>query len=61
MAAIDARQRELSDWIFDIWKFPNEAVPTPREGSVASVAPGGEAPRDGEPESPDTLPEVPEG
>jgi uncharacterized protein DUF262/uncharacterized protein DUF1524 len=26
-SAIDERQRELSKWVFDIWKFPNESPP----------------------------------
>ena len=26
-AAIDERQRELSGWVFEIWKFPGEAPP----------------------------------
>ena len=26
-AAIEKRQRELSEWVFDIWKFPGEAAP----------------------------------
>lgn len=62
-AAIDARQRELSDWVFDIWKFPGEAAPTSpaTSGETAGPAPSVEPAPDDVPESPDSLPEVPEG
>jgi hypothetical protein len=37
-AAIEERQRELSNWVFDIWKFPGEAVPTPVEAAKEQIA-----------------------
>lgn len=60
-AAVDARQRELSDWVFDIWKFPGETPPPSTLQSAAT--PGNEAgtPASDETQSPDSLPEVPEG
>jgi hypothetical protein len=61
--AIDNRQRELSNWVFDIWKFPNEDAPTPPPVGVSAPEPeevAGTTPTDASP-SPDFLPEVPEG
>lgn len=62
-AAIDARQRDLSDWIFDIWKFPGEAAPASFETPklTATPAPSTMTVSADAPESPDSLPEVPEG
>jgi hypothetical protein len=37
-AAIDERQRELSNWIFEIWSFPGEAAPTPVEPGQGELA-----------------------
>jgi hypothetical protein len=53
-AAIEARQEELSNYVFEIWHFPGEAPPT----GTASVAfePDGEGAT-----LPDQLPEVPTG
>ena len=39
--AIDARQEQLSKWIFEIWRFPGEAAPAvvgPGQGEVAVEA-----------------------
>ena len=36
--AIDERQRELSNWVFDIWHFPGEEAPAEH-----AEAPAGEA------------------
>ncbi len=49
-AAIDARQVELSQWIFDLWKFPKEVPPL--HVVVAEDA-------DGDVAVLDQLPEVP--
>lgn len=55
-AAIDTRQRELSDWVFDIWKFPNEAPPErPPASESAEVTPDTEI----SVEDLDQLPETP--
>ena len=53
-AAIDRRQRELSDWVFGIWKFPGESPP-PRAGGDGSASIGV---TDATPL--DQLPEVPD-
>lgn len=37
-AAVDERQRELSNWIFEIWSFPGEAPPTPVEPGQRELA-----------------------
>jgi hypothetical protein len=37
IATIEARQRELSDWVFDIWHFPGETPPEPSESMAAPV------------------------
>jgi hypothetical protein len=59
-AAIDERQRELSRWVFEIWKFPGEAPLT----STAKSTAGGddiETRKSAEDETSllDQLPEVP--
>jgi hypothetical protein len=51
--AIDERQRELSDWAFEIWRFPGEEAPGSEE-----AAPEG-APQGAVAEEPDQLPEIP--
>jgi hypothetical protein len=55
--AIEKRQRELSEWVFDIWKFPGEAARAKEEGPKleAEAEPPGEA----ETAALDQLPEVP--
>jgi Protein of unknown function DUF262/Protein of unknown function (DUF1524) len=66
--AVAERQREMSEWAFDIWSFPGETAPqeASSEGGgaatvemLASAAPSGNG-KDQEPVSPDQLPEVPE-
>jgi hypothetical protein len=52
-AAIDERQRELSNWVFDIWHFPGEGAPE----VPAEVA--AEVPEDNAAEL-EQLPDVPE-
>jgi hypothetical protein len=59
-ATIDARQQELSNWVFDVWKFPGEAAPSPPPDTVYPPTSGEEA-TVAEPASPDSFPEVPEG
>lgn len=49
-AAIEARQRELSKWVFDIWHFPGEERP-----AEAGAEPAGDA----EAAALEQLPEVP--
>jgi hypothetical protein len=55
-AAVDARQRELSRWIFDIWSFPGEVRP---ELLDAVEGPAAAAPPDTETDALDQLPETP--
>lgn len=57
-AAIDARQRELSSYAFDIWKFPGEATPPTEEPEPSSE--NGDIDADTA-TPPDQLPEVPSG
>jgi hypothetical protein len=52
LAAIEARQLDLSGWVFDIWKFPGEVAP-----SEAPEDLGGSSPIEGD--FPDELPDVP--
>ena len=52
--AIDERQRELSNWVFDIWNVPDEAAPPEQ-----TEAPAGEAPAEDEAAALEELPEVP--
>ena len=54
-AAIETRQRELSEWVFDIWKFPGEVAPADLARQVV------EQEATGEPDTAalDQLPEVP--
>ncbi len=57
-AAIDARQRELSTYTFDIWKFPGEVAPPVEEPELS----GHDRDTDAETvTAPDQLPEVPTG
>jgi hypothetical protein len=53
-AAIDKRQRELSNWVFDIWHFPGEKAPAEH-----AEAPAGEAPAQDVAAELKQLPEVP--
>lgn len=57
-AAIEERQRELSEWVFDIWRFPSEAAPT--EVQEQATVPETATPEE-EPDAAalDQLPEVP--
>ena len=48
---IDKRQRELSEWVFEIWKFPGEAPPEPEAEPEMAAEP--------EAAALDQLPEVP--
>ena len=52
--AIDARQRELSNWVFDIWHFPSEEAP-----AEPAEAPAGEAPVQEDAAALEQLPEAP--
>jgi hypothetical protein len=54
-AAIETRQRELSEWVFGIWKFPEEVAPADVARQVV------EQEATGEPDTAalDQLPEVP--
>ena len=36
-SAINLRQRELSEWVFDLWKFPGEAPPLEPENQAISA------------------------
>jgi len=56
-AAIERRQRELSDWVFDIWRFPGETPP----GKIdrRGVEPEAELTGEPGPAALDQLPEVP--
>jgi Protein of unknown function (DUF1524)/Protein of unknown function DUF262 len=57
MTAIDTRQIELSNWAFDLWKFPGEEAP-PRQGDKTTErAP--ESSLESNDISPDDLPDVP--
>ncbi|MFN0152836.1 MAG: DUF262 domain-containing protein [Gaiella sp.] len=56
-AAIEDRQRELSTWIFDIWKFPGEAPPA--KPAVKMVEAASELAAEDEAAALDQLPEVP--
>ena len=53
---IETRQRELSEWVFEIWKFPGEAAP-PKPVEAVEAEPETAA----EPQTAalDQLPEVP--
>jgi hypothetical protein len=53
--AIDERQRELSKWVFEIWKFPGE-VPPPEPDAKAVE---GEKDAESQDAALDELPEVP--
>jgi hypothetical protein len=53
-AAIDERQRELSNWVFDIWHFPGEEAPAEH-----AEAPAREAPAQDVAAELEQLPEVP--
>lgn len=53
---IDARQEELSTWVFDIWKFPNEAAP---EASAVEDVASAIANNEADAQVLDELPEVP--
>lgn len=57
-AAIERRQRELSEWVFDIWKFPGEAAPAKAQEQAVEPEKG---PPEEKPEATtlDQLPEVP--
>jgi hypothetical protein len=55
--AINDRQRELSQWVFDIWKFPGEAPPSAPAPKPAETTP--EIATEAEMASLDQLPEVP--
>jgi hypothetical protein len=37
-AAVDDRQRELSNWVFGIWTFPGEAAPVTVEAAEEEIA-----------------------
>lgn len=52
-ASIDERQRELSQWVFDIWHFPSEGAPE-AQAEVAAKAPEDDA------AELEQLPDVPE-
>lgn len=56
-SAIDARQEELSDWVFEIWKFPSESAPAAAAIEEATTAVEG---NDEDSQLLDELPEVPE-
>lgn len=61
-AAINERQRELSKWVFDIWKFPGETPPSEEAEPVSPAAPSenaSDAASQTEMQAPDRLPEVP--
>lgn len=51
--AINKRQRELSEWVFDIWKFPDEAPPRAEEAETDLAT------ADQTDTAPDQLPEIP--
>jgi hypothetical protein len=51
--AIDERQRELSNWVFEIWHFPGETAPT--DGGAVAEAPSAEE----EATALEQLPDVP--
>jgi hypothetical protein len=53
--AIDERQRELSEWVFDIWKFPGETPPAKPAAEAGETAETAEA----DTAALDELPEVP--
>jgi hypothetical protein len=55
--AIDERQRELSEWAFDIWKFPGEVPPT--ESGAKTAEAELETLAEDDAGSLDQLPEVP--
>lgn len=54
--AINKRQRELSNWVFEIWKLPGEKPPTRDDSAVEVEA---EPAAESEMEELDQLPEVP--
>ena len=56
MDAIDERQRRLSEWVFDIWKFQGEAPPKQRHAAAAAGSMETITPDD---EVPDEFPDVP--
>jgi Protein of unknown function (DUF1524) len=61
-AAIDERQRELSKYAFDVWKFPGEAPPPDTVEPARGAKPAGDASdaaAETETEVLDQLPEVP--
>lgn len=53
-AAIDERQRELSNWVFDIWHFPGEKAP-----AEPAEAPAGETPVQEDAAALEQLPDAP--
>jgi hypothetical protein len=53
---IEKRQRELSEWVFEIWRFPREAPP-PKPPKAIEAEPGTAA--ELETAALDQLPEVP--
>ena len=55
---VDIRQWKLSEWVFDIWKFPGEQAPTDKSAEIASKKAPSVVQDDSE--SPDSLPEVPQ-
>jgi hypothetical protein len=56
--AINERQRELSTWVFDIWKFPGEATPTRPDTDAVLIEHDSTAEIDDG--TLDNLPDVPE-
>jgi hypothetical protein len=59
-AAIDERQGELSQWVFDIWKFPGETPPAKMpEPTAEAVVGDAQKADDDEAAVLDQLPEVP--
>lgn len=54
---VESRQDELSAWVFDIWHFPGEAAPASPAEEVATPSGEGE---EGDPQTLDELPEVPD-
>jgi hypothetical protein len=55
-AAIERRQRELSEWVFDIWKFPGEPPPLKSEATAS----GEDLASEVDTVTLDQLPETPE-